>query len=132
MREIRTSGSMSEKWRRSTAANMRHRQPKGPATARLSLTHRATSRLYKEVGAAVTADGGGDGVDEMATGDGLGGIERAVVEVVEQAGDGDKVRTIERGAGASGVAETPGPRYGAGVRAGPTLGQGTVGVRTAQ
>jgi hypothetical protein len=46
MREIRTSGSMSEKWRRSTAVNMRHRQPKGPATARLSLTHRATSRLY--------------------------------------------------------------------------------------
>src|SRR6476660_5294178 len=46
MREIRTSGSMSGKWKRSMVELVRHRQPKAPATDRPHLNHRATSRLY--------------------------------------------------------------------------------------
>ena len=46
MRQIRTSGSMSGAWKRSRAELLRHRQTKGPATDRLHLNHRATSRLY--------------------------------------------------------------------------------------
>jgi hypothetical protein len=46
MREIRSSGSMSGEWKRGKVGLMRHRQTKGPATARLHLTYRATPRLY--------------------------------------------------------------------------------------
>ena len=45
-RENRPSGSTSGKWKRSMAELVRHRQTKGPATDRLDLNHRATSRLY--------------------------------------------------------------------------------------
>jgi hypothetical protein len=44
-------------------------------------------------------DGGGDGIDEVSAGDGLGGGEQTVVEVVEQAGDGAQCRTVKCGAG---------------------------------
>jgi hypothetical protein len=47
MREIRTSGSMSGMRRRSMDELVRHRQPKGSATDRLILNHRAASRLYR-------------------------------------------------------------------------------------
>ena len=46
MREIRPSGSMSGRWKRSMDGLLRHRQTKGPATDRPHLNHRATSRLY--------------------------------------------------------------------------------------
>jgi len=46
MRESRTSGSMSGTWKRGRVELLRHRQTKGPATDRLYLNHRATSRLY--------------------------------------------------------------------------------------
>src|SRR4051812_40827492 len=47
MRENRPYGSMSGEWRRDTARLLRHRRPKGPGTARPSLNHRATPRLYR-------------------------------------------------------------------------------------
>src|SRR6266566_8932199 len=53
MREICLSGSMSGKWKRSMAWLGRHRQTKGPATDRPSLSHRATSRLYVRLGKGV-------------------------------------------------------------------------------
>jgi hypothetical protein len=46
MREIRTSGLMSEMWKRSMVELVRHPQTKGRGTDRLDLNHRATSRLY--------------------------------------------------------------------------------------
>ena len=46
MREIRTHGSMSGKWKRSMVRLVRHPQTKERATDRLHLNHRATSRLY--------------------------------------------------------------------------------------
>jgi hypothetical protein len=46
MREIRLSGLMSGKWKRSMVRLVRHRQPKEPVTDRPRLNHRATSRLY--------------------------------------------------------------------------------------
>ncbi len=46
MREICMSGLTSGRWKRSTAEILRHRQPKGSATDRPRLNHRATSRLY--------------------------------------------------------------------------------------
>ena len=46
VREIRTHGSMSGRWKRSMVRILRHRQPKGSETDRPHLNHRATSRLY--------------------------------------------------------------------------------------
>ncbi len=46
MREIRTSGLMSGRWKRSMVRLVRHPQTKVRETDRLHLTHRATSRLY--------------------------------------------------------------------------------------
>src|SRR5689334_2024141 len=57
MRAIRTSGSMSGMWKRSMVRLVRHRQTKGPATDRLHLNHRATSRLYVRRGNALVHSG---------------------------------------------------------------------------
>ncbi len=46
MREIRPSGSMSGKWKRSKGRYSGTGTPKGPVTRMASLNHRATSRLY--------------------------------------------------------------------------------------
>jgi hypothetical protein len=46
MREIRTSGSRSGRWKRSMVELLRHRRTKESVTDRLHLNHRATSRLY--------------------------------------------------------------------------------------
>ena len=45
MREICMSGLMSGMWKRGTVGIVRHRQLKGPETARPDLNYRATSRL---------------------------------------------------------------------------------------
>ena len=49
VREIRTHGSMSGRWKRSMVRLVRHPQTKGRETDRLHLNHRATSRLYHEL-----------------------------------------------------------------------------------
>src|SRR5450755_2797145 len=46
MRENRTSGLMSGRWKRSMVQLVRHPQTKERDTDRLHLNHRATSRLY--------------------------------------------------------------------------------------
>jgi hypothetical protein len=46
VREIRTHGSTGGVWRRGMVGIMRHRQTKGPVTARPSLINRATPRPY--------------------------------------------------------------------------------------
>ena len=46
MRETRTSGSTSGKWKRSMVGYSGTGRPKGPAPAKANLNHRATSRLY--------------------------------------------------------------------------------------
>ena len=43
---LHRSGSTGGVWKRGKAGIMRHRQPKGPGTARPSLNNRATSRPY--------------------------------------------------------------------------------------
>src|ERR1019366_5230912 len=48
VREIRTHGSISGVWKRGMVRLMRHRQTKGPETARLHLTNRARPRLYHQ------------------------------------------------------------------------------------
>ncbi len=50
MREIRPSGSMSGKWKRSKGRYSGTGTPKGPVTRMASLNHRATSRLYPGAG----------------------------------------------------------------------------------
>ena len=46
MRQIRTSGSMSGRWKRGTGGYSGTGNRKGRQTRMASLTHRATSRLY--------------------------------------------------------------------------------------
>jgi hypothetical protein len=48
MRENRPSGLKRGVWKRSTGQLLRHRQPKGPATDKQPLNHRATPRLHQE------------------------------------------------------------------------------------